>query len=719
MSLQDWIHRLSGTTPVADEPSEMFLRSSDDESLDETEQLRRELRRTQGERARLEASLRMLETALETISMGVTITDSEGRIVYVNPADAEMHGYSVSELIGQQARLYSATGALGPAGGDSNSLLEETRWARERIDTTKDGKTFPVRLISERIQTDLEEAVATVTICEDLGERERFKEDLARRDRILEALALASEKLLADSSWEESVEEVLERLGRATGVDLIYIVRVKEAPAFNPRSIILGWGTPGGTAETVFSEGLGLHDREDLFSRWRDRLEAGEVLHGRVDQLPDDDREMLESWGVRSFVVVPIFVQGQLRGYLSLEEGDIEREWSPTELEALRTAARTFGASIHRSEAERALADSEAKYRDLLENANDLIQSVSPDGRFYFVNRAWQRTLGYSGDEVADLRIWDVVRGGTSEDEDASAANAVQAILSGGSEGEGRVETVFVTKEGEEIPVEGSVNCRYVDGLPVSTRGIFRDITERKVFDRMIQEFISTVSHELRTPLTSIIASLGLLEGGLLASKPERGRELVSVALRNSNRLLQLINNLLDLQKLSARKMSFRTDAIPLDELLEEALEDIRAFAETYDIGLELTPQANPVVAIGDRDRLLQVLNNLLSNAIKFSPDGEAVVVSAEQHDDYAVLTVSDRGPGIPEEFRSRLFDRFTQFDSSSTRRSGGSGLGLSIVKGMVEGMEGHIVLDTEVEQGTTFRVLLPLAEPEEPQSPE
>lgn len=731
MSLQDWIHRLSRTTPIDEELDDMLAVGSLGQlsPQEENERLRRELARTRSERSRLESSLRMLETALETMSMGVTITDREGRIVYVNPADAEMHGWEVSELIGQKARVYSAMPQGEPAvllaeGEDP----EASRWARERLDATKDGRTFPVRLISERVQSDQEEQVATVTICEDLGEREQFREALARRDRILEALALAAEKLLAGSAWEESVEEVLERLGRATGVDLIYILRVKEAPAFNVKSILLGWGTPGGTAEMAFTEGLGLPDRENLFSRWRDRLEGGEILHGRVHDLPREEREILEAWGVRSFVVVPIFVESVLRGYLSLEEGDAEREWSSTELEALRTTARTFAASIQRSEAERALADSEEKYRDLLENANDLIQSVAPDGRFYYVNRAWEETLGYADDEVADLRVWDVVRA-VSEDEgrreDEVVSPAVATILSGGVEGEGRVETIFVTKGGREIPVEGSVNCRYVDGLPVSTRGIFRDITERKIFDRMIQDFISTVSHELRTPLTSIIASLGLLEGGLLEKRPERGRELVSVALRNSNRLLQLINNLLDLQKLSARKMSFRREEVPVVELFEEALEDIRAFAESYSIRLELGSLEEGLLVRGDRDRLLQVLNNLLSNAIKFSPDDEVVTVSAHRHESphdgrQVVLTVSDRGPGIPEEFRTRLFDRFTQFDSSSTRRSGGSGLGLSIVKGLVEGMSGRIVLDTEVESGTTFHVVLPEADLEEsaPSSP-
>jgi PAS domain S-box-containing protein len=645
-------------------------------------------------------TLKMLEKAVETMSQGVTITDMEGRILYVNPADARMHGYAVEELVGQEARLFAS-----PAMTSARAVDNNRPWSREGLNATKDGRTFPVRLISDQFHDVDQEPLGTVTICEDLGEHETIREALARRDRILQAVGLAAEKFLSDMPWEECVEEVLERLGRATGVDLIYILRREEGKPFDPESVILAWGTPGGAVEASFKENLGLPDREALFSRWKHRLAAGETLYGRVADLPATTRQIFENWGILSFVVVPIFVRSTLRGYLSLEEGG-ERQWSPSELEALTAAARTFGASISKTEAAAALAESETQYRELLEGANDLIQSVSPDGRFLFVNRAWHDTLGYAPEELHQLRVWDVVRPhppeGNIDDRDV-----VQGILA--DDNKGPIEALFVTKDGREITVEGSISCRYEDSLPVATRGIFRDITERKMVERMIQDFISTVSHELRTPLTSIIASLGLLESGKLANNPKRSAELVSIALRNSRRLLQLINNLLDLQKLSANKMTFNLEAIEVESLLEEALEDIRGFADSFSIRLQLGQNISPGLQIhGDPDRITQILNNLLSNAIKFSPDNEVVLIDARSEDEYVVITVADRGPGIPEEFRSRLFDRFTQFDSSSTRRSGGSGLGLSIVKGLVEGMDGSITLDTQVDQGTTFHVYLP-----------
>ena len=666
----------------------------------ELEQAQEDLTAQEEDKIRLETRLRLLEKAVDTVNMGVTITDLQGKIIYVNPADARMHGYAVDELIGREARMY-ASGAAQAEGQNDPAAP----WVRQRLDATKDGQPFPVRLISDRVHSPDSQPVATVTICEDIREREHIREALARRDNILKAVGLAAERLLADVSWEESVEEVLERLGRATGVDLIYMSVIKNEHPFTTGSAILSWTTPGGEVEESFRQGLGLPDRVELFTYWKDRLQAGQTLQGRVRDLPTPEREILDAWGVLSFLVVPIFVDAVLRGYLSLEDGDGDREWLSVEIEALKTAARTFGASIQTRQAEMALALSEEKYRDLLDNATDLIQSVSPDGRFQYVNRAWKECLGYSDSEIQQLKLWDVVRQNPASDDDI-----VQSILAG--DGKGRIEAIFVTRDGAEIFVEGTINSRFVDGLPVATRGIFRDITDRKLVDRMKQEFISTVSHELRTPLTSIIASLGLLDSGRMSGDPERVQELVAVALRNANRLLQLINNLLDQQKLEDGKMTFKTEDVDLEPVVLEVLDDIRSFADMLNIELRFEAAEPGLHARGDRDRIAQILSNLLSNAIKFSPPGDAVRLGCRSERDMVILSVTDNGPGIPADFRGRLFEKFTQSDGSSTRRSGGSGLGLSIARGLVEGMNGRILLDPETARGATFNIEIPRAYP-------
>lgn len=634
-----------------------------------------------------EEQRRMLTKAVETMSLGVTITDMGGKIIYVNPADARAHGYSVPELLGRDSKIYSGGEGMRRPDADGEP------WARERINRTKSGDIFPVRLVSDRVFNDAGEPMATVTICEDIRERIRIREALERRDRILEAVAFAAEQFLYETSWEASVGGVLARLGEATDAERVYLDLINEAYPFGVDDMAFAWAKGG----RVDGGHLVLEES------WEAVLRAGEVMSVGVPDLPKEEQQDLVRRGVEAFILVPLFVRSLWQGFLCFEAAT-NREWSHAELEALKTAARTFGVAIQRRQDEDALAASESKYRELLESANDLVQSVSPDGRFQFVNRAWKEALGYSDPEIQELTIWDVVQPTRSE----PGRDVLQSMMI--DDGLGRFEAVFASKDGAEIAVEGAVTCRYRDGLPVAAQGIFRDITERRMIDRMKQEFISTVSHELRTPLTSIIASLGLLNSGRLADKPERFQELLSVAHRNSTRLLKLINNLLDLQKLAARKMTFREDPIAADSILEEAVAGIQAFADQCHVGLQIGRVEDGLEMIGDRDRLIQVLNNLLSNAIKFSPAEEMVTVAALERDARVVLTVSDNGPGIPEEFQSRLFDQFTQADPSKTRASGGSGLGLSIAKGLVEGMGGQISLDTRIGSGTTFFVELPAA---------
>ncbi len=649
------------------------------------------------QRRRAERTLKILEKAVETMSLGVTVTDPAGKILYVNPADARMHGYKVDELLGQNTSLYAPTQM---ATDDSESVFLHP-WTRERANVTRDGRVFPVRLVSDMVRGPGNQPIALVTICEDISERKRIELALERRDRILEAVGLAAERFLAEPSWEASVEEVLDRLEKATQVERVRLVWVGH---LKPHEIDDTWSfldTSRDTAPVQLELPV-----SDVFPRWETELRRGHLLQGRVRDLPAEERQELLERGVASFAVVPIFVLDEWMGCLSLEDSDEEREWSAAELEVLRTAARTFGAAMQRKQAEMALAASQAKFQDLLESASDLVQSVSLEGRFQFVNRAWKEALGYSQEEVSRLKLWDVVH----PDHHKRFAAALSKILEGGQVQ--RVEVVFVAKNGREIYLEGNLNARFVGDEPVATRGIFRDISERKIVDRMKKEFISTVSHELRTPLTSIIASLGLLESGRLAGDAERTAELISVAHRNSDRLLQLINDLLDLQKLAAGKIVYRFHSIDVRALLEEVLRGIQAFSDSFSISLRLGEIPPGLRVRADRDRLIQVLNNLLSNAIKFSPKGETITVGAESRERTVAISVADRGPGIPEEFRNRLFERFTQVDSSATRSAGGSGLGLSIVKGLIEGMEGRVSLDTEIGRGTVFYVELPVPPP-------
>lgn len=221
-------------------------------------------------------------------------------------------------------------------------------------------------------------------------------------------------------------------------------------------------------------------------------------------------------------------------------------------------------------------------------------------------------------------------------------------------------------------------------------------------------DFIATVSHELRTPLTAINGALGLLSGGAVGPLPPAVSDMVGMAHKNSQRLGSLINDLLDMEKLIAGKLRLEMTAQPLMPLVEQALAGNGPYAERLGVRLQLGSRADGVQVAVDAQRLQQVLANLLSNAAKFSPEGSVVEVVVVEGQGMVRVAVRDQGPGIPEGFRERVFEKFSQADASDTRRRGGTGLGLAISRELIERMGGHIGFDSVEGQGACFHFDLP-----------
>jgi PAS domain S-box-containing protein len=238
---------------------------------------------------------------------------------------------------------------------------------------------------------------------------------------------------------------------------------------------------------------------------------------------------------------------------------------------------------------------------------------------------------------------------------------------------------------------------------------LVRDITERKTVERMKDEFISMVSHELRTPLTAIRGAMGLLAGGVVGELPAQTRAMVDIAVTNSDRLIRLINDLLDIQKIEAGKVMVNCIPQALEPLVEQTIASNYAYGKQFNIRFVLEWQAGDILVNTDADRFTQVLTNLLSNAAKFSPPGEQVVVRVTENDAMARVAVIDHGPGIPEAFQSRIFQKFAQVDGTNARRSGGTGLGLSIAKTLIERLDGRVGFTTTRGAGSTFYIELPI----------
>jgi signal transduction histidine kinase len=259
----------------------------------------------------------------------------------------------------------------------------------------------------------------------------------------------------------------------------------------------------------------------------------------------------------------------------------------------------------------------------------------------------------------------------------------------------------------DSIPMGVSASQWHMDGQTLHTI-VLHDLSEWHQVERMKDEFLANVSHELRTPLTSVLGAVSLLAAGAAGELPPEAAELAAVAQRNGSRLSRLIDDVLDLTKLEAERMIFNAQPASLVSLMQEAIAANQAYANNGNVNLECESQAPRARALVDTDRFLQVMANLLSNAIKHSQAGQTVHLSLHGNRQCWRIDVRDHGPGISPAFRSRLFEKFSQADSSDRRALSGTGLGLHISRVLVERMGGSISVQSETGKGTVFSVSFP-----------
>jgi len=358
------------------------------------------------------------------------------------------------------------------------------------------------------------------------------------------------------------------------------------------------------------------------------------------------------------------------------------------------------------------LKRSELAYRDqvtrlssILDAAVDAIITINESGSIESWSKGAERLFGYREEEVIRRNVSILMPDPHSSAHDGYLARYVQTgvkrIMGIRRELEGR------HKDGSIIPVDLGVSEMRVGERRLFI-GVVRDITERRAVERLKNEFVSTVSHELRTPLTSISGALGLLSGSAAGDMTPKARRLVEIAQQNSSRLIRLINDILDLEKAEAGRLDLVMEKQRLLPVVTAAIEAARGLADSRGIAIDADASSVDGLVLVDRDRLIQILSNLLSNAIKFSPDHGVVTVRIERSTRMLKVLVIDRGPGIPDSFRSRIFQKFAQADSSDSRARGGTGLGLSIAQTLAEKLGGSIDFTSVAGQGTTFEVSLP-----------
>ncbi len=367
---------------------------------------------------------------------------------------------------------------------------------------------------------------------------------------------------------------------------------------------------------------------------------------------------------------------------------------------------------------------------ELLLNAiGEGLCGLDRQGRITFANPAALRLLGYTQEELIGSPV-DLILPHTRPDGTPYpfSESPIYTSLRDGAVRQVNTEQ-FWRRNGSSLPVEYVSTPIWEEGEIVGAVIAFRDITERQQVERMKDEFISVVSHELRTPLTSIHGSLGMLASGLLDPTSERGKRLLQIAVDSTDRLVRLINDILDIERIESGKVKMAKEICEVEKLLTEAVDTVQAIADKAGITLKVSSCSASFYA--DADRIIQTLTNLLSNAIKFSPRGETVYLSAERIDSpvpplasdanhpprcplcqppYLLFTVKDQGRGIPADKLDTIFERFQQVDASDSRNNDGTGLGLAICRSIVHQHNGQIWVESTLGVGSTFYFTIPLA---------
>ncbi|MEM9904865.1 MAG: ATP-binding protein [Cyanobacteria bacterium P01_D01_bin.44] len=484
--------------------------------------------------------------------------------------------------------------------------------------------------------------------------------------------------------------------------------------------------------------------------------------------------EFVEQWGIQSKLIVPIVhplkpeqsvgsepLRKHLWGLLIAHQCRTPRQWAEFELELmqqladqisialsqgqmveyleervrLRTAELTQANTAlqqeikERKQVEAALRHSEEQLRLITNNLPVLIAYVDRRQRYRFNNQVYEQWLGQAPADIYGKSIKTVMGAAYYQ----KIQTDVETALAGNQ----------VTYESELIFKDGrchSISVAYIPHIEATGRssskikGFFAlttDISDRKAIERMKDEFIAVVSHELRTPLTSIHGSLKLMATGRLGQLSEAGQQMLEVADENTDRLVRLVNNVLDLQRIEAGEVTMDTYACDAVELISQATEAMQTIARQQDI--EIQTQSTPISIWADPDYIIQTLTNLVSNALKFSTPGNIICLSVQPYFEpvsaaprskvkhpapsptMALFCVQDYGQGIPSDKLNTIFERFQQVDSSDSRKKGGTGLGLAICRKIVEQHGGQIWAESQISEGSCFYFTVPLAPIENP----
>ena len=642
--------------------------------------------------------------------------DLNSVITFWNHGAEWMYGWTKAEAFGQEAHTFLKTQFPQPLAEIKAQLLEKCYWEGELIHFTKNDRAITV---SSRWVVQKDDAGIPIKILEinnDISDRKQAEAALLQKSRQEKLLWSVTQAIRQSLDLNAILNTTVTEVRQTLQVDraAVYRFNLDFSGDFLVESVGEDW-------VKLVESGAG-KVWEDTYLQ---ETQGGRFLNKESFVINDIYRaglqtchvELLEQFQAKSYAVFPIFSGENLWGLLAIYQNATPRNWQSWEIELLEQIASQLAIAIQQSElyeklqielqerkqAAATILEAERRWRSLLDNVQLIVVGLDKSGNVNYVNPFFLKLTGFTHPECLDNSWCKLI---LPRDNQQSIQTAGSEILTHNTQRHCR--NYILTKSGEERFIAWN-NTLLKDsvGNIIGTISIGEDITERQKMEIIKDEFIGIVSHELRTPLTAMQLSLGLLKSGIYDQKPEKSRRMIEIALLDTNRLVHLVNDILDLERIDSGRAVLEKTVCKAADLIQQTIDGIQAIATQEQITLNFTPTDAEVWAA--QDNIIQTLTNLLSNAIKFSPAHSTIHVSAEIQTDFVLFQVRDRGRGIPANKLELIFGRFQQVDASDSREKGGTGLGLSICQSIIERHGGKIWVESILGEGSTFFFTLPL----------
>lgn len=672
------------------------------------EMLANTLNRQEVEAARA-AAQKQLETVFSETPSLTAIADFDGHFKLLSPRFSELLGYSQTELLSQPFLSFvhpddqaSTTTEVAQLSTGNQTIGFENRY-RCRDDSYRWLAWFASAIPEEQ------KIYATAV---DITERKREQLALTQQNQGLQLLSNLTLNIRQSREIDAVFQQTTEGLQVFLETDRVLILEItSEGCIVRAESVLPG------QSNVIGERFLDPCFATDYTDKYREGKPSMMVDVSQAD-IQDCHRDLLDRLNVKANLIAPIMSQERVWGLLVAHQCDRPRQWTSLEVDLLKQVADQISVGLSQwqflNQLEILVQDRSAKllksqnqFRSLFEAAPDLIYVLDTDGIIQKVNPAVTNNLGFEDSELINHPLPEFL----TPDCQSTCLQDFEQLLQTGFY---RQEMQLQCKTGAVVTMDCSYTIVDHDQDPYILV-LQRDISEQKVIESMKDEFVSVVSHELRTPLTSIHGSITLLNSGHLGDFSGQAQELLDIALRNTDRLKRLINDVLDLERIESGKVVMAKQRCSVTDLLTHATQEMQSMAIADQITLIMNPLNQDIYA--DPDHIMQALTNLLSNAIKFSATQGTIWLTATMQEHKVLFEVKDQGRGIPQNKLEEIFERFQQVDASDARQRGGTGLGLTICRQIIERHGGQIWAESVEGQGSSLYFTLPTYESASPKS--